>query len=184
MTNEEYLKTKENGEALTLYKIGCNRFMAYVIDHFISAVESIKKHCVSELSGTYYEDFLKEYENTDMAQEYTPNLVYESILSWWTVRPNLFLTDDIMVFVELQASLDSNLTKFMIDFLPADCGPFNFDEEGNAHRVNITDTQVSNSLKAGETISQMLQINENIEEIRRLAEAKGSLAQIIRLTEL
>ena len=166
-----------------IYHIGLIHIYKRRTQQRVSKIEEIRKYCISELKGSFHEDYLKKWDNSDLATKYHPNLVFEYILGCWSNFPTPEIDIEVACFVSDHYELESKLTEGLMKFAP-EAGPYNIDEEGEAHKLNLSDVQINNSLKDGSMQANIEEYNFRIDKIKILAENKGNLAEIIRLTEL
>lgn len=184
LMNPDLLKKKgEDAEMLYFMILGEKQFMLYKSHKRLNAINSIREHSISELRGTYYEDYEKRWAGTDMERPYTQHMVYGSILSNWDFKPSLLIEPEVIDIIDKHADLDSKLTEGLMKFAPG-AGPYVFSEDGEAHKQSLFDVQLNNAIKAGSAMTSIEEYNVRIEQIKILAENQGNLAEIIRLTEL
>jgi hypothetical protein len=150
----------------------------------IKKIESIQKYCLSEINGTFYNDFEKQWEEfEDCEPEYTTETVYEYILGEWDHHPAPEIDHTIIAFVEVNAEFSTALTGAITKFFPA-AGPYKQNAEGKMEKVSALDSQIDDNLKAGAMLANIEEYNERLAKIHHIALLKGkegTIADILHL---
>lgn len=175
-----FTEKDETDRAFHFYIIGEHYVLRQRVKKTLRDIESIQAYCLAEINGTFYSDYLKEYENTDMETKYTNNTVYEYISGCWEMLPEPSLPESIKDFIHVNASLGSKLTEGLVKFFPT-AGPYKENSEGEMEKVSVFDCQVSDNLAAGAMLANVEAFNARIEKIKEIAENKGNLGEILRL---
>lgn len=158
---------------------------AYIIhkklESSIKKIKNIQKYCLSEINGTFYNDFKKQYEgDEEVHSEYTTDTVYQYILGEWSWHPALEIDHTIIAFVEVRADFSTRMTEGIMKFFPTS-GPFKQTTAGEMEKVSLLDSQIDNNLKAGSLLADIQDYNERIAKIKEIATNKGNLGEILNL---
>jgi hypothetical protein len=174
------LRAPEHEHAL-LEDIGRTYLMKRHLEESIESLERIRKYCLSEINGTFYNDFEKQWEgNAEIEPKYTVDTPYEYILATWENYPNPEIGIELIAFVECSVSMSIGLTKCLIDFFP-EAGPYRENNEGKMEKVSLSDIQIDDNLKAGSMLSDIEEYNERLAKIKQIAIDRGNLGNIITL---
>ncbi len=147
----------------------------------IKKIERIQKYCLSEINGTFYNDFEKQWEDCDDCKpEYTPETVYKYILGEWDNHPSPEIDYTVIAFVEVKAEFSTAMMGGFTKFFP-EAGPYKQNSEGEMEKVSMLDFQVNDNLKAGSMLANIEEYNERIAKIKEIAKNKGNLGEILDL---
>jgi hypothetical protein len=154
------------------------------VKHISRNINSIKERTISELTGNYFNDYIKEYVGTDIEEEYNRHTIYKDILFYWDdeswVEHPFMLTEDIKVFIDMNSELNNKLSEGFNIFFPG-VKTYKSDGKGNMHETNLTEIQMTESLKAGAKMNYCDEFNKNLLKIKEIAEKRGNLGTIIEL---
>ena len=148
----------------------------------IKKIKNIQKYCLSEINGTFYNDFEKKWEKYDDCEpEYTPNdTVYQYILGVWDNHPSPEIDHTVIAFVEVKAEFNTAMMGGFTKFFP-EAGPYKQNAEGEMEKVSMLDFQVNDNLKAGSMLANIEEYNERVSKIREIAKNRGNLGEILDL---
>ena len=156
-----------------VYKLGETYLMMRHVEHAISSIERIQKYCLSEINGTFYDDYYKEWEGTDCESKYTATSPYEYIFGIWDNLPTPEMNKDISDFIEKHCDLGNVMMGGLAKFFPG-IVPHKQNSEGEMEPVSILDCQIDDNLKAGSMLADLEDYNERLLEIRKIAFCKGN----------
>lgn len=175
------LHDNSKNHLLLLQSIGEAYIMCEKLKSHIKKVERINAYCLSELNGTFYDDYEKKYENDpDYEQKNTIDRPYEYILSEWDNHPLPEIDHTIIAFVEVYAEFDTKITESLIRFFP-DAGPFQQSKTGEMQKKSLLNCQIDNNLKAGSLLADIEEYNLRIKRIKEIATIHGSFGEIMNL---
>ncbi|HZK94373.1 MAG TPA: hypothetical protein VFC67_09215 [Prolixibacteraceae bacterium] len=150
------------------------------LEYAISNLESIRKYCLSEINGTFYDDFEKRWEGTDIEPKYTIDTPYEYILGIWDNHPSPEIDIITKAFIECMGSLNTKVLFKMLEICP-EAGPYKQNKDGEMVKSNMSDCQIDDSLKAGSMLAAIEEYNERLIKIQEIAKNRGNLGQILTL---
>ena len=178
--SDVFNRLEETDQAYRIYILGETYLMLRHIEHSKSSLERIEKYCLSEINGTFYDDYEKQWEGTDIEPEYTAETPYKYILGIWEHLPNPDLGSDISEFIEKNCSIGTALTQGITKFFPT-AGPYKQNSEGEIEKVSMLECQISDNMKAGSMLAALEDYNERLAKIREIAKNKGTLGEILKL---
>lgn len=166
-----------------LISVGEACVMCEKLENSIRSIEAIEKYCVSEIKGTFYEDFEKQWEkyaDSDIKPEYTPDTVYKYILGIWDSYPKPEIDDTVKAFVEVSAEFNTEMMGGIVKFFP-EAGLFKQNKDGEMEKSSLLEHQIDENLKAGSTLAAIEDYNERLAKIKAIATNKGNLGEILKL---
>lgn len=178
--NDQFVALSPEKQDNRFQMIGETHLMMRKIRIIEKAVESMRKACLSEINGTYYEDCVKPYEDDESEYDSEINNVYTNILMYWDFYPNPHIGDDIADMVDRYSEVSNALTSGLMSHFPG-IKPYAQNADGELEETTLTDVQISSSLKAGALLSGINVFNSRMQEIKEIAEQKGNLGTILEL---
>jgi len=181
--NPLHLQRPESHQDMMLKSIGRTYLMKRRLEISIDNLESIRKYCLSEINGTFYNDYEKQFEQfegSEIAPEYTTDTPYEYILRVWDNHPSPEIDIETKVFIECSASINTEIVFSILKFFPK-AGPYKEGEDGEMVKQNLSDCQIDDSLKAGSMLAAVEEYNERLVKIQEIAKNRGNLRQILTL---
>lgn len=173
-------KLAEEDQAWRVYKLGETYLMMRHVEHAMNSIERIEKYCLSEINGTFYDDFEKQWEGTDVEPNYTSETPYKYILGVWDNLPFPEMKKDISDYIQRHCDFSTAMMGGLTKFFP-EAGPYKQNSEGEMEKVSILDCQIDDNLKAGAMLADVEEYNERLAKIQEIAEKKGSLGEILDL---
>ena len=181
--NPLHLNRPQLQQDTMLKSIGRTYLMKRRLECAISNLESIRKYCLSEINGTFYDDYEKrweQFEDSEIAPEYTADTPYKYILGIWGHHPSPDIDLETKVFIECSASLNTEMIFSLLKFCP-EAGPYQKNEDGEMVKSNLSDCQIDDSLKAGSMLAAVEEYNERLVKIQEIAKNRGNLGEILTL---
>lgn len=178
--SERFEKLEDTDQMWRIYKLGGTYIMMRQVEHAISSVEQIQKYCLSEINGTFYDDFEKQWEGTDAESKYTADTPYQYILGIWDNLPFPEMNKDISDFIERHCNLSTVMLGGLEKFFPG-IAPHKINSEGEMEKVSVLDCQIDDNLKAGSMLAAVEDYNERLAKIREIAKNKGNIGEILNL---
>jgi hypothetical protein len=174
------LELKDNYELL-LRSVGEAYIICQKLKSHIDKIEKIKGYCLSEINGTFYADYEKQWENDPEIQpNYNSETPYEYILNQWGNHPTPEIDLSIVAFVEVSAEFGIKFSASLMNFWP-EAGPYKQNAKGEMEKVTMLDCQIDENTKAGSLLADIEYYNERLAKIKDIATNKGSLGEILKL---
>ncbi len=173
-------KLEEEDRAWRIYKLGEFYLILRHVEHAKNSIERIQKYCSSEINGTFYDDFEKQWEGTDVEPNYTSETPYNYILGVWDNLPFPEMKKEIFDYIDKHYGLSTAMMGGFTKFFP-EAGPYKQNAEGEMEKVSMLDYQIDDNLKAGSMLADIEEYNERLAKIKEIATNKGNLGEILKL---
>jgi len=181
--NERLVTKTPEYQTFRLYTIGEIYLMIRKLELIKCSITSIVDKCKAEINGTFYQQYLKQFEGTDCESEYTNDTIYRWILGNWDDYPIPHIGDDIKEAIGRYGAINSQLVEGLFHFFPG-LKPLKADQFGVMKETNLTEIQIAETLKVGTIEISIDEFNERLQKVKEIAESKGNIGTIIQLLTL
>lgn len=178
--NKANIEMEDTHEEIILKSLARTYLMKREAEEATKCIERIKKYCLSEINGTFYNDFEKKYEGSDIEPNYNQDTPYQYILGALEKEPSPEIGFETKIFFEQYPSIGTKLLGGLVNFIP-EAGPYKQNEVGEMVKVSVTECEMDDNLKAGSMLSAIEEYNLRISKIKAIAKNHGNIGAILIL---